>query len=203
MKRKTKLIAIVASAMIFLSGCYPQGPDYVEELDIVVTHYEDEYNFSAKQTYSRPDSIVKITGDRQGDDEPEYIPDAVATAILATLDKNMAAMGYQKVDLDDDPDLLLRPAAWETTNIVYYYDYWYWWYGGYYPYWGYPAYASSYTSGTLIFSLIDPTVVGGNGNPVQQWVGAINGILTYSFDAGRVNKAIDQAFAQSPYLKTN
>jgi hypothetical protein len=51
--------------------------------------------------------------------------------------------------------------------------------------------------------LIDPTDVGANGNPVVQWTGAINGILTGSYNASRVDRAIDKAFDQSPYLKTN
>ena len=52
-------------------------------------------------------------------------------------------------------------------------------------------------------AMIDPEVVGANGNAVIQWTGAINGILTWSYNASRVNNAIDQAFDQSPYLRTN
>ncbi len=52
-------------------------------------------------------------------------------------------------------------------------------------------------------NLIDKTDVGANGNPVTQWTGVINGVMTYTYDATRVNTAIDKAFDQSPYLKTN
>ena len=203
MKIGSRGLAGVAVALM-LVGCYPQGPDYIEDLDIVVTRFEDGYDFNAKQTYARPDRIVKITGDVQGNDEPEFIPDAIATPILANMDKNMVALGYVKVDIDDNPDLLLTPASWETTTIMYYYDYWYWWYGGYYPYWGYPGGSvSTYTTGTLFMALADPDVTSANGNPIFQWVGAANGILTYTYSAARVNGVIDRAFAQSPYLKTN
>jgi hypothetical protein len=101
---------------------------------------------------------------------------------------------------------LLAPAAWETTTVFYYYDYWYWWYGGYYPYWGWgypPMSYSSYTTGTLLMTLMDPDVLETSGNPVKQWSGAINGLLTGTYDASRVNAAIDKAFTISPYLKTN
>ena len=47
----------------FLSGCYPEGAEYVEELDLVLTNYDDSYDFSSKTTYAMPDSIIKITGD--------------------------------------------------------------------------------------------------------------------------------------------
>ena len=62
---------------------------------------------------------------------------------------------------------------------------------------------SSYTTGTLLMTLMDPNELGSNGNPVIQWAGAINGLLTGSYNASRVNAAIDKAFTISPYLKTN
>lgn len=205
-----RLTAMVAACSLsaLLLGCYPDGPDYTEDLDIVLTNYEKTYDFKAKGTYARPDKIVKITGNLIGNDEPSYIPDKVAAPILAQIDKNMAALGWAKVELSEtsSPDILLTPASWETTTIYYYYDYWYWWYGGYYPGWGYPSYptyASSYSTGTLLMNLVDPAVVGADGNAVTQWTGAVNGILTGAYDAARVNKGVDQAFTQSPYLKTN
>lgn len=199
-----KPIVFMVLLIALLSGCYPQGPEFTEDLDVVLTHFQNDYDFSSKQTYARPDKIVKITGNLQEGDDPEFIPDATAAVILAQIDQNMTQLGWQKVGVEESPDLLLTPAAWETTTIYYYYDYWYWWYGGYYPGWGYyPSYAGSYTTGTLLMRLIDPEVVGANGNPVTQWTGAANGILTWSYDADRVNKVIDQAFSQSPYLKIN
>jgi len=195
----------VTITMIALAGCYPQGPDFIEDLDTVLTHFRDDYNFNAKATYARPDQIVKVTGNLDEGDTPEYVPGPVAGPILAQIDKNMAALGYTKVGVDQDPDLLLPVASWEATTIYYYYDYWGWWWGGYYPYWGwgYPAYASSYTTGTLFMGLVDPDIESANGNIQFQWTGAASGILTSSFNVGRVNDAIDRAFAQSPYLKTN
>jgi hypothetical protein len=204
MKIKSKTIILIGTLGIVLLGCYPQGPEYVDDLDVVLTYFNDDYDFASKQTYARPDKIVKITGNLRDGEDPVFIPDATAALILAQIDANMQDLGYQKVDVSADADLLLAPAAWETTTIVYWYDYWYWWWGGYYPGWGYyPGYVSSYSTGTLIMSLIDPAMVGANGNPVVQWTGAMNGLLTKSYNASRVNKAIDQAFDQSPYLKTN
>lgn len=204
MERKCRAIAFIGALSILVSGCYPRGPEYSEELDIVVTYFNDAYDFQSKTTYARPDDIVIITGNHQEGEDPVFIPNVTATLILDRIDENMQKLGYQKVDVSEDPDLLLTPAAWETTTIVYWYDYWYWWWGGYYPGWGYyPGYVTSYSSGTLVMGLIDPAEVGANGNPVIQWTGAINGILTGSYDASRINKALDQAFDQSPYLSSN
>jgi hypothetical protein len=115
----------------------------------------------------------------------------------------MASYGWTKVDTIAHPDMLLLPAAWEVTTTYVWYDYWYWWYGGwYYPYYP-PVYYSSYTTGTLVMNLVDRNIQGANGNSINQWTGAVNGIMTYSYSSDRMNKAIDKAFTISPYLKTN
>jgi len=199
---KIKIAFVVLAFLI--AGCYPEGPEYVEDTDIVLTNHNYDYSFTGKDTYSMPDKIVKITGNLTDGDAPVFIPDVVATQILARIESDMSKLGYTRVAIEANPKMLLTPASWETTTIFMYYDYWYWWWGGYYPGWGYPPmYVSSYTTGTLVMSLIDPTVESANGNPIPQWTGAINGLLTGTYNASRVNKAIDQAFTQSPYLKTN
>ena len=204
MKKRSYSIGFLAAMIIMLTGCYPKGPEFIEDLDVVLTNFESGYDFRSKQTYALPDRIVMITGDKRQGEDPEYIPDATASLILAQIDKNMTALGWQKVGVDQSPDLLLEPASLESTTTLYYYDYWYWWYGAYYPWWGYyPVSATSYSTGTLLMRLIDPEAVGANGRPVVQWTGAANGIMAWSYNSTRINKAIDQAFSQSPYLKTN
>ena len=205
MKKKISFVLIIASVLL-LGGCYPHGAEYYEELDVVLANHNEEYDFTAKATYAMPDRIVKITGDISEGEEPSFIPDIYAERILETIAANMSDLGWQRVDVEANPDLLLLPAAWETTTIYYWYDYWYgWWYGGYYPYWPYypPVSYSSYTTGTLLMALIDPDQTGTNGNPIRQWAGAINGLLSGTYDANRINEAINKAFAISPYLKTN
>jgi hypothetical protein len=202
-KRILSLLGIMSALMLW--GCYPDGPEYTQDLVTVITHHNPEYDFAVKATYGMPDSIVKITGNIQEGDMPEYIPDVNAEQILGRIESNMASLGWTRVPLDASPDLILLPAAWETTTIYYYYDYWYWWYGAYYPYYPYypPVYVSSYTTGSLLMTLQDPTQFGGNGNLINQWNGVLNGVLNDSFNATRINGLIDQAFTQSQYLKTN
>jgi hypothetical protein len=203
--RKKALSFLAILGGILLWGCYPEGPTYTEDLDLVLTHHNPNYDFAAKNTYAMPDKIVKITGNLQEGDLPVYIPDIYASKVLQMIADNMESLGYTRVPLDASPALLLTPAAWETTTIFYYYDYWYWWWGGYYPYYPYypPVYGYSYTTGTLLMNLIDPTQTGTNGNPIPQWTGALNGVLNDVYSDSRMTKLINQAFAQSPYLKTN
>jgi hypothetical protein len=201
---KNHFIIVIGLLSFLLFGCYPDGPEYTEDFDLVLTNYEEDYNFPDQNTYAMPNRIVKITGSVLEGEEPEFMPEATATLVLATIAANMQRKGWQRVDISENPDVLLTPASLEVTTITYWYDYWSWWWGGYYPGWGYPPYyVTSYTTGTLLMSLIDPAVESASGNPIFQWTGAINGILTGSYDASRVNTAIDQAFAQSPYLTIN
>ena len=39
--------------------------------------------------------------------------------------------------------------------------------------------------------------------PSRVWTAAANGLLSGAYNTTRVNNAIDQAFEQSPYLRTN
>jgi hypothetical protein len=198
---------LVVACAVVLASCYPEGAEFYEDTDVVFTNYEPSFNFKSKGTFAMPDQIVKITGDAIGiiNDGPTFIPDIVATSLLARIRQNMLDMGYDEVPIDSNPDLILAPAAIESTTIVYWYDYWgwYWGYGWGYPYYPYYPSYTSYSTGTLIMMLIDPTETAANGNPIAQWTGAVAGMLSYSYDANRSNRLIDQAFAQSPYLNTN
>ncbi len=44
----------------FFGGCYPQGPENFEDLDVVITNHYDDNDFSAKGSYAMPDKIVRI-----------------------------------------------------------------------------------------------------------------------------------------------
>jgi hypothetical protein len=121
------------------------------------------------------------------------------TEILNIIESNMSDLGWEKVDDPENADLVLFPAVWSNTTVVYWYDYWCWYYY-YYCGWGwyYPTY-TTYTTGTLVMTLI-PT--DNSVEPYLAWTGAINGLMSGSYDVSRVTKGINQAFQQSPYLDT-
>lgn len=202
MKQKIYMLALMISFSL-LTSCYPDGADYADETDIVYTAYDKEADFQSKGTYAMPDQIVKITGNYQDNEEIEYINDIYAKPILANIDSNMTAYGWTKVDKDSDPDVVILPAAWSTTYVVYWYDYWCWWDPYYCGGWWYPyPITSSYSSGTLILNMVDPKSEDPNGTRKGIWIGAINGLLSGSYSQNRVNNAVNQAFKQSSYLNT-
>jgi len=196
-----KKIVFYLSIIVLLGSCYPDGAEYYSDLDIVYTDYDDTFDFVSKGVYSIPDKIVKIEGDLADGEDPEYVKEPYNTQMLQKMENNMTALGWTKTEDPANADLVLFPAVWTNTTIYYWYDYWCW----YYPYycgwgWGYPS-VSSYTTGTLLMTL---TADGDDYiEPSQVWTAAVNGLLSGSYDVSRVNKAIDQAFTQSPYLKTN
>lgn len=191
---------------MLLASCYPQGPENSEDTDVVYTTYDDRYQFEGKSTYAMPPKIVTDVKIDNGDTTFQYMADKFAAPILEKIEENMTAMGYSRVPIAANPDLLLSPAAISSTT--YFYSYWYdWWYGCYYGCgwgWYYPPYytVSSYTTGSLVMTLTDPKAA--TNSPINRsqiiWVSAANGLVNYSYDISRVTESIDQSFRQSPYL---
>ncbi len=199
---------LTASLVLLLAGCYPQGPEYVEDTDVVYTTFDEKYDFKSRETYAMPNKIVMDVEIDHGDTTYEYMPDKFAKPIFDKIKENMTTLGYDLVDIGADPDLLLTPAAISSTT--YFYSYWYdWWYGCYYGCgwgWYYPPYytVSSYTTGSMIMTLSDPNAAA--NSPINRsqtvWASAANGLVNYSYDISRVTKSIDQSFRQSQYLST-
>lgn len=203
---KSKLFAFLTVGLVsLLWGCYPKGPEYVEEYDLTYTNYDAKFDFALRKTYSLPGKIVKIDGDPSTDD---YIKDIYALPLLQTIDDNMKAYGWTKVDVNANPDVQLLPAAWSTTTVIYG-GYWGGYYCWYYPYycgggWYYPYTPTySYSTGTLVMTIVDPTSEGLDGSKRLAWTAALNGLLGYSSDISRATNGVNQAFKQSPYLKIN
>jgi len=194
-------ILLILPCLALLWGCYPGGADYVDQLDIVLSNYSKDNNFTKMKTYAMSDSIVKVTDDQL---LTQFIKQSNAALITSRIRQNMAAYGWTEVDESQSPDVVILNAAMETTYISYYYSYWGWYgyYGGwYYPY--YPPYYTTYTTGTLLVQMLDVKNLGPEVQGTMVWTGLINGLMTGSSASfsTRVNTSIDQLFAQSAYLK--
>ena len=197
-----KILSLTALVLL-LAGCYPNGPEYYDQLDLVFTNYDSQYNFAAKHTYAIPDQIMKIDGELVNGGEPSFVKDTYAVPMLAQINKSMTDYGWTKVSKDANPDVTLAPVAYELTTYTYYGGYWGGWYGGWYGwYYPYPV-VTSYSTGSLIVNMVDPNDLSADGKAKVAWNFIVNGLLEGSsadFTA-RFTKGIDQAFVQSPYLK--
>lgn len=202
-----KKILIVFSSLLILGGCYPGGAEYAEDTDVVYTTYDEEYDFSSKGTFAMPDKIVTDVKIDDGDTAYVYMKEIFATPILAAIESNMESYGWSRVGVHQNPDVILTPAGIESTTF--FYSYWYdWWYYGWGWGWYYPPYypvVSSYTTGTLIMTISDPSMA--EDSPINKsptvWFSAASGLVSGAYDISRVTESIDQSFHQSPYLQTN
>lgn len=207
-------ISVIMVVLLFFSSCHPDGPEYIEDLDIVYTDYDPDFNFSEQNTFAIPDSIVLI--DNQSymayaeDSIPETVDPVYGDAIQNQIRENMVDLGWTEVDRTENPDVVVLVTASRTTNLFYNYDwrYWDWYYPGaytgfgwYYP--GYsPGYISGYRTGSLMIQMANVANIGVNNNVPVVWLSVINGVLEGSTEniGNRLSQTIDQAFAQSPYL---
>lgn len=209
LKRSSLGLLLVAG----LISCSPEGATLDEEMDVVYTNYNSGFDFGAKSTYALPDEVIYISdGGLAGDsDGPEFLPPQLANPILATLRSNMNALGYREVDESANPDLILLPSALRTTEVYYYYDWWYWnWYypgsgagwGWYYPGY-YPPTVTAVQTGSIFVQMTSPTDINSSDEVAVQWIAIVNGLLggESSSAAARIDKTLNQAFDQSPYLQ--
>lgn len=205
--RKILYIGVLA---VIMAGCYPKGPVYVSDTDMVLTTYNDTFDFGSKQTYFLFDTIISIDGADPVNDK--YVDD-----ILDEIEANMTNLGYTRnIGKPQDPDIFITTTAWSQTTTNFYYGgsgYWGWGYPGYgfgygwgYPYYGWGA-AYSYSSGTILIEMSDPNGIDTENQIIPiVWMAVINGLVQDNNSSDvqtRINTNIDQAFEQSPYILSN
>jgi hypothetical protein len=201
---------------IFLFGCYPKGPEYYEDTDLTVTDYDAGYNFASQRTYWMADTVEYTTNIKDSE-----LDDALVEDLISKVAENMASRGYQRLSNEqiDNADFALTISVVSSRNTGVgwvpgppYYPGWGWgpgWGGWYPPYWG-GYYSYSYTTGSVFIHWWDPqeslatTADGEDLQPVH-WVGIFNGLVSSSSNnnASRVSRSVDQAFNQSPYIRSS
>ena len=226
--KKPKPLRILPWILIFaipvlIISCYPDGPASPEDLDLVGTMYDDQYNFGEVVTFSLPDTIVHIVDD-ENEDDMDRTHDEL---IIGRVRDHMTTLGYMEEPLDtlNPADVVLLISAVSSTSSGIYYDPGWWWgswgwwpgWGGYpgypgwgpgwgygYP-WGYPIYYN-YSTGTLFITMVDPDETDLDEETIAvPWMAALNALLTGGKESAeqRITDSIDQAFKQSPYLQKN
>ncbi|NCA76881.1 MAG: DUF4136 domain-containing protein [Alphaproteobacteria bacterium] len=200
MKTKPGLLILGLGLLLTLScSKYPPSSERLLEDLAVITQYDTKIDFNNYHTFTMATSIVKITNR-----DTTNVSDATATAILDQISKNMEARGFIKAITPVVPDFGVQVVYFQNTTVyTYYYDWW-----GYYPSWYYyypyyPVYYSSYTTGLANIELVDLKVVDQNKKQLYlRWNGYIRGLLTGDHTTAEILRCVDQAFIQTPQLKT-
>lgn len=207
-----KLFLIICAAGL-LAAC-EKDPD-LDKLDssyTVYTDYDKEADFAKFATYFMPDSIL------EGSDgsHAQYWKDENAQSILAEVAANLSERGYERIvdaGRKGEADFGVQVSfISQSTTVVSggYYDPWWdygfwgpWWSGWYYPY---PVTAYDYNTGTLIMEMLDLTrsdeETGKRHKLPVVWYADANGFIYGNMRANMrlIMEAVDQAFAQSPYI---
>lgn len=208
-----KKILLISMTVLTLAAChkepYPQDGDNEY---LVYTSPGKDVNFTQFKTFDIADSLLVIG---QGD-KPVYSQTQAALALIQAYRTNMENLGYIYTPSNPDADLGIQLTyVIKTERYVQYYDNPYWWldYPGYWPagYWGnwhgfyYPRpVVYTYTTNALIADMVNLTAEIEDDKPLEVlWTSYIGGPAgsSYQNDVERMKTAINQAFAQSPYLK--
>ena len=194
LKIKFLVIAVAISFAGILSSCYYDYGIDPNDSNIVVTLYDNTYDFSSVTKYILSDTVKKIGS--------ASITSAFDNLILTTVATNLNNLGWTSTTTEGPGVVRVGTGITTSTYTVDYNDY-YWYGGGYY--WGYPYYGYdytySYTTGTIIIAIADPNNVNGDQQPVE-WSGFLNGVTGQTNPNALITNGINQAFsqAQSPYL---
>ena len=208
-----KKIMFFASMVLLAAACHKEP--YPQDLDneyLVYTSPSKDVTFTSFQTFDLADSLL-IIGQS---DKPVYSQSDNALALIQAVRVNMENLGYIYTPDNPDADLGIQMTyIIKTERYVQYYNDPYWWldYPGYWPtgYWGYwtgfyyPYPVSyTYTTNALITDMVNLTDVTSDDKPLEVvWTSYIGGPAGSSIqgDVDKMKASIDQAFAQSPYLK--
>jgi hypothetical protein len=212
MRRFRRLVASLAAAAA-LSGC---GSDVLTQGattgGVVATYHAPGVSFGSYSTFAIVDKVGLVTDSAPG---PTYVS---APGLLGHITSDLEARGFLKV-ADVDPtsppatppaaDLAINVTALEATQQTF--GSWAG-YGGYWgpAGWGYPSdvwgyswtwVPITYKTGTLLVEMGDLR------NESNGQIGVVWTALGYAvssgnqvYDTSLAYKAVDQAFAQSPYL---
>lgn len=175
----------------------------------VLTYHDPATDFAQLPTYGIVTQLA-VVAYVNGAPSYTFVP---APEVLAAVERNMAARGFEvvaRIDPANPPvvppavDLAIVVLGYQGTDYLYYpCDFW--------PWWGYPGYGCStywqwipYRTGTLVIEMGNTSVPPPDGATIPlAWAGTGFSVLTPEASANVqiAVDAIDQAFAQSPYLR--
>ena len=207
-----RLLAATVATTVLMPACYTSDFNNVapDLPGVVITVVDQGPALTSARTFALPDTIVELP---LGSNTLAHASDH---QIIANIRAHMVGLGWRDVGSNPAarPDVVLLVA--DNTRIqtgVAYVD----WFGawGYLPYWGtgvdggwawgVPAGAVPYAfqAGTILITMLDRRADNSTARTIPLlWAAGIDGVVTNTASTTeRALVGVDQAFAQSPYLR--
>ena len=207
-----KKILLISAVILSAGACHKEPYTDSDNEYLVYTTPGKDVNFTSYRTFDLADSLLIIGQSK----DPQYSQSDNSLALIQQVRTGMENMGYIYTPDNPDADLGIQLTfVVKTERYVQYYNDPYWWldYPGYWSagFWGnytgfYYRYPVSYTYSTnsLMIDMVNLTTPK-TGNEALEvvWSAFIGGPAGFGpvADLTKMKISIDQAFAQSPYLK--
>ncbi|MFZ9982189.1 MAG: DUF4136 domain-containing protein [Cyclobacteriaceae bacterium] len=209
---KKSLIILIVSLLNAGCSIRPELGDLVKNM-LVQTSAVENINFSNYVTFAIPSDTLGLLSNVS---EDTIITGNYARATTEKIIEGMAQGGYDRVGIDEDPDLginafiLDNQGVFQSFNYPGNFGYPGYFFPGYYGfggpggfggYYGYPLVQNfSYQTGTMVIELVDLKNRTPDNKLQVVWVARIGDVYTSDDPLGNMVKAISQAFDQSQYL---
>lgn len=203
---------LIIVSLLLLAGCKlePDLGELVQDM-VVQTRYDQEsvspdFNiFNTYNTFTMRIDTMGLVSTRTSDTLliDGAGGDFVKSVTRRVRDKVLEA-GFTSVQPQDNPDFAVNVILLDNFSFFQAINYapFYSWYWGYYGYW-FPyvtTYAATY--GTLAIEIVDIKNYAANGNKYKVIWKAFIGDIYASIDRNtKTLEAVNQAFAQSPYIQ--
>ncbi len=212
MTEKIKTSAILGcflGAALLVGACGDEAFSTAADFQATVTIRADEsvYDFSGIGTYDMPDEVFDLA---PVGTTPLYVEHAFDDEILEEVAQQMASRGFVRIDDEADtdgaaptePDVYLTVAMVAQIDWTYSGTYAFGDEAGMYVYYPEPSVPLSYSSDSIILTMVDRRITHDGETVVYEpvWTAGIHAALAYT-TADTVLDGISQAFEQSPYLQ--
>lgn len=210
MRKYGSLFIILFSLFFWSCQTEPDSAELIDQM-VVSTNYDPEANFGLYTTYALPTDTIGFVSNSSSDTIITSDQSDFPALVLGKIEDNLNAFGYSRVERDEDPDIGVNVMVVNDYNVfqelVYpgYYGYpGSYYYSGYYGYGSYYSYpyvnTYAYNTGVLIIEFIDLKNKTPDNKVKVVWDAYLGDVYSTVDRNAQAQEAINQAFAQSPYL---
>jgi hypothetical protein len=177
MRLKWIFISFFTLSLLFTS-CYKQeDTTYLDEYDITLTYYDNEFDFKTYQNFIVRDSVMLYSDYLKDSEIEDFYTSGKSDKVREKIVEKFKSLGYTEVSDIEEADFAINPMVSLMKQEGLVYNWWwsypgYWgWYGGWYykstnyyyypPYWGWYPSATyyNYNTGSIVMEMVDAASV--------------------------------------------